>query len=320
MLITKDFVLLNYPKTGSTFSRRIIRQVYLDDCEELLFPVAYDWRYIGPNTQHGTYMQIPEKHRNKPVLSIIRNPFDRYVSQYRFKWYAHSPPANRRELQKLYPCFPELEFAEFLDMGERFSKRNVLAAYDIFQDTDIGFQTISFIAFFSGNPREDLEDLISGKGDPFLRLPKVHFLHQESLREELASFLAGMGRSRDIEKTIFSASDMNVGRSSAERDFMQFWSPGLLVEYSEKERFLLKAFPEYRREMQGAGLLDVKDSPATGGGWRNNHATLNPAVVKASRRLRMGVNYSINLMLATKAAASRLAGRSKRYLQAFARH
>lgn len=252
MLITDDFVLLNYPKTGSTFTRKIIQKIYPDKCEELLLPVAFDCRDIGRKTQHGTYAQIPEEHRGKPVLSVIRNPFDRYVSQYRFKWYAHSPPENKQMLQKFYPNFPDLEFAEFLDMGDRFAKKNILAAYNVFLDTDIGLQTINFIAFYSCNPQRDLDELVRGKADPFLRLPKINFLHQEFLREELTNFLVGLHQKPAIKKIISSENDVNVSRPSGERDFRKFWSPGLFEEYSEKERFFLNAFPEYQQDILSA--------------------------------------------------------------------
>ncbi len=322
MLITDDFVLLNYPKTGSTFARKIIQEIYQDDCEELLFPVAYDSRYTGPNTQHGTYAQIPEEHRGKPVLSVIRNPFDRYVSQYHFRWYAHSPPEKKKRLQMFYPDFPDLKFAEFIDMSERFSKRNILAAYDIFSGTDIGFQSISFIAFFSGDPKKDLSDLAKGAAGPFLRLPKIHFLHQESLRDELASFLVGINRNPDIKNIISSENDLNVSRSSDERNFMQFWTPDLLAEYSEKDRFLLNAFPEYKQDIPNAVHGPSTASISTGVAVSCYPADRVPnrGIVKVARKFRAAANYVINLMWKARGFARKWLGIGIRYLKSSARH
>lgn len=214
-----------------------------------MLPVAFDNNDTGRNTQHGTYAQIPEAYRNKPVLSIIRNPFDRYVSIFCYKWHTHSPPEEKQRLLKFYPDFPELGFAEFLDMVDRFSKKNILAAYNIFQKTDIGADTINFIAFYSSNPERDLNDLLSGKADPFLRLPKIHFLRQEYLRDDLTNFLAGLHPSMDIRKIIYFEEDANVSRTSVERDLSQFWTPELLKTYMEKERFFLNAFPEYKPDI-----------------------------------------------------------------------
>ncbi len=246
MIITDDFVLLNFPKTGTTFTRKIIQKIYEDDYEELLLPVAFNIRDIGRRTQHGTYAQIPIEHRGKTVLSIMRNPFDRYISQYCFKWYAHSPPESIEKIRATYPSFPEMEFVDFLDMSDRFTKKNVLKAYNIFLSTDIGTQTINFIAFYSNTPESDLNEMIQNNSDPFLKLPKIHFLHQESLRKELCDFLVGLHRDKDIEKIISSQEDMNVSRPSEERNLSQFWNPDLHTMYSKKERFLLNAFPEYR--------------------------------------------------------------------------
>lgn len=246
MLITDDFVLLNFPKTGSTFARKVIRKIYKDRCEELLLPVAFDACDTGRVTQHGTYAQIPMKHRTKMVVSIVRSPFDRYVSQYRFRWYSHSPPGAKEKLCEIYPSFPEITFEEYLDMTDRFSKRNILAAHNVLSETDIGFQTVNFVTFYSSSPDRDMADMVKNYVDPFVKLPKVLFLRQESLRRELGNFLSKLQPDKNVEKIIASEQDQNVSRTGEERDFKQFWSGLLRNRYSEKERFLLNAFPEYK--------------------------------------------------------------------------
>lgn len=248
MLITEDFVLLNFPKTGSTFARKVIGKIYKDKCEELLVPAAFNKYNNGRKAQHGTFGQIPLEHRGKVVLSIVRNPFDRYVSQFCFRWYSHSPPAREEILRQIYPGFPEIDFRQFLDMTDRFSKRNILTLFKA-PDTDIGFQTVQFLAFYSYNPENALNTLVKGGRDPFSELPPIHFLRQEFLREDLRDFLMEVLGQQNIMKIISSEQDENVSRSPQEKDFRKFWSPDLLSIYTEKERFFLRAFPEYGRNV-----------------------------------------------------------------------
>jgi hypothetical protein len=241
MLITDDFVLLNFPKTGSTFTREIIKNLYKDKVAELLLPVK-----SGRISQHGTYAQIPAEHRGKPIVSVVRNPFDRYVSLYFFKWYSLFPPENQEILKSYYPRFPDMSFGEFLDMTDRFEKTKLLRAHDIFANTDIGFQTIQFAAFYSGFPENSLMELIEGKSSLLLKLPEIHYLRQEFLRQDLNVFLSTYHETRVVKRIIDSEDDVNVSRGLMEKNWRQFWTPDLLEAYRKKEEPLLNEFSDYR--------------------------------------------------------------------------
>lgn len=247
MIITDDFVLLNFPKTGTTFTRKIIKMLYKDKFEELLLPYPPDTRLMH---QHAPYARIPAEHRRKTILSIMRNPFDRYVSLFIYKWWINYPPERKEKLIEIYPAFPDIGFVEFLDMYNRFERKNVLTRHNASSvfDTDIGFQTFNFVAFHSKNPRSALDQLAQGKPDPFLELPKIHFLRQECLRKDLVGFLVKLLGDQSIEKIISAEKDENVSRLAQEKDWRQFWTSDLLKLYSEKERLLLNAFPEYKQD------------------------------------------------------------------------
>lgn len=82
MLVTDSFVMLNYPKTGSSFARKVIKDLYARQpkswfrrrwCKELILP---NIRTCGADDQHGCYSQIPPQYRNREVMSIVRNPFE----------------------------------------------------------------------------------------------------------------------------------------------------------------------------------------------------------------------------------------------------
>jgi hypothetical protein len=243
MLITDDFVLLNFPKTGTTFVRKVIKKVYNDRLKELLVPKSVE-RQRSP---HGTYSQIPGEHQGKTIVSIVRNPFDRYVSQYVFKWYADWPPERLEILKGNYPTFPEISFTEYLDMSDRFSKINILREHGVSTNTNIGIQTVQFVEYYSSKPERDLQQLVQGHADFLLTLPKIYFLRQEFLRDDLYNLLASLIEDQSRLRIIYSETAENVSRRSHEKDWRQYWTADLLQKYSEKERFLLNLFPEYKQ-------------------------------------------------------------------------
>jgi hypothetical protein len=244
MIITDDFVFLNYPKTGTTFARHIIKKVYDGRFSELLLPESINHISKLPS-QHGSLSSIPLLQKNKKIVSIIRNPFDRYVSLWKFRWYAHSPPISQKILSREYPGFPDISFREFLEMTDRFSKNNVLLAHDLNDATDLGFQTLQFVAFYGASPRENLIDTLGLKP---LRIPEIIWLRQSNLRSDLKSFLLSIGIREGQLAAIDTQEELNVSRSESEKDWRKFWSDDLYDLYSRKEELLLKEFPKIVNE------------------------------------------------------------------------
>ena len=92
MLITKDFVMLNFPKTGTTFTRAVLKQLYGDRIEEILGRNPMNPHSV-PDSPHLAVSQIPQRYAKLPIVSIYRNLFDRYVSLWQFRWYLHAHPS-----------------------------------------------------------------------------------------------------------------------------------------------------------------------------------------------------------------------------------
>lgn len=65
MIIDKNFVYVHIPKTGGTWMRQALR----------LLP-SFEHEYAGHR------ISIPVEHLHKPVFTIVRNPWDLYVSSY----------------------------------------------------------------------------------------------------------------------------------------------------------------------------------------------------------------------------------------------
>lgn len=265
MLITNEFVMLNFPKTGSSFAREAVKRLYGDikqgnsqnidvDNElmgnsaiELMLPKIDEENHYSIVDQHGTYRQIPQLHRNKPIVSVVRNPVSRAWSAYKYQWWAKHPPAHLSELLKKYPDFPQISFSEYCEIMHTYGRENRLQG--IHTKIDLGIQTIQFVQFFFKNPREVLatidDDYIESKQYMDDMAP-VRFLHQENLRNELIHFLITAGVPQSRVEFISDMDDINVTES-------KLWSndkPGSLDRalknrMLKQEKLLFSIFPEY---------------------------------------------------------------------------
>ena len=211
MLLTDRFVLLNYPRTGSTFARQALRQLYArraglrggllqalghGQVEELQLGIlrTATARREGRRSQHGALSQIPPDHRHKPVVTITRHPFDRLVSFYEHGYWRSHPFGDREQLRERFPSFPELSFEEYLDYSAAFEVPDVLQGAR--PRADVGAQTLHFVRFYAADPEAALEQLTDeaiDDGSFLAGLPPVRFLHTERLVEELTAFLHDVG-------------------------------------------------------------------------------------------------------------------------------
>ena len=264
MIITDRFVMLNFPKTGSSFARDVLREVHQYDTWrnrlrrrlpfaspsmiELCLP-KLDRRFPkGLRDQHGTYKQIPPAHMHKPVVSITRNPFDRYVSAYLYGWWKTVPHAPEAQLREKYPHFPHLSFREFYEMINHFGRANLLQ--DVTPRTDLGFHSLQFIQFYFRDPARTLRliDLAYIQQKTYLDdMAEVVFLHQENLGDELQTFLLGLGYLERSIDFIRHADRVNVTpRCDHSLRWQELYSEELIEDVLKRDRLLFELFPEYR--------------------------------------------------------------------------
>jgi hypothetical protein len=127
MLITDSFVMLNYPKTGTSFARQVIKELYAREprrwfgrwCKELILP---NIRTPGVADQHGTYSQLPRRYRNREIVAIIRNPYDRFLSVFEFRYWVNVPLLPWDVVYRRFPSFPSLTLDEYVDFDELVSQ------------------------------------------------------------------------------------------------------------------------------------------------------------------------------------------------------
>lgn len=265
MIITNTFVMLHFPKTGSSFARAALKRIHKYDTlpsrflrmlsmetspsmNELLLPIIDKASVRGMRGQHGTYRQIPGEHRHKTVVSVIRNPFDRYVSDFLFGWWKRYPPANTEQLTEAFPHFPDLSFAEYCRMNNLFGRQDRLG--DISPRIELGLSTIQFVQSYFREP----ENVLGTIDDDYIKqrryradMGQVVFLHQENLREELYQFLLSVGYPEEKSRFILEAKKVNVTpRTGDQLQIEGFYTQELVEDILKKDRLLFELFPEYR--------------------------------------------------------------------------
>jgi hypothetical protein len=260
MLITKDFVMINFPKTGSTFCRTALKHIHTPtkrqefwgrfglwrpELEELkMFPYYHNEaasKAIGRVSQHGTFHQIPKAHAGKVVMSVVRDPAAKAVSDYEFRDWASHPFPNVEWWKERYPNFPDLSFEEYMDKvlnkGQGLDQPEGMRAV-------VGNQTSEFIRFFARDPQKTmlaLRDDTDLAKDYDLHFPKIRFLHTEHLSAELQEFLLEMGYARPRVDVIPRLRKVNTTK----RKRKTYWTPQLRAEFQHSERFFYQLFPEY---------------------------------------------------------------------------
>lgn len=121
VIVTESFVMLNLPKTGSTFARKVIKDLYASAprswfkrtyCLDLILP---NIRHAGEPDQHGCYCQIPRQYRKREIVSILRSPYERFLSAFEFRHWAYHPPRPAEVIRECFPTFPNLKLDEYID-------------------------------------------------------------------------------------------------------------------------------------------------------------------------------------------------------------
>jgi hypothetical protein len=264
MIITDKFILLNFPKTGSTFARTAIKTIYGKEnlfinnllqktglispgIFELLLPKICEGKYDGIVDQHGKYRQIPKKYLNRPILTVIRNPFSRYVSRYFYRWWVKFPPTDIPTILQYFPTFPDLTFPEFYEFNFKFNRTNHFNG--IIPQIELGAYSLYFIQFFSKDPDNVLRTINEDyfNEDPYQTdFNHIHFIHQENLRTELKEFLKQIGFHEKRLEVIDKLEMINTTKYPGDiKNFMTMYSDALIEKIIRHEKLLFSIFPEY---------------------------------------------------------------------------
>jgi len=273
MIICKDFIALNFPKTGSTFVREMIKEIYRKRYTKTFFnKISYQLNlislpytelllpnYQSPNLQnrnrngqHGAYCQIPEEYNKREIVTVARNPYDIFLTSYLVKWWSWFYPIEKRELQKIFVDFPNLTLNEYIALSE-LSLENK-------SGLKIGLITTQFIRMYFKEPEKVLAAIDEAYINSDLYktdiAENITFLRQENLNDELANYLSKHGFSKDETEFIRKHHKVNATESITQNK-NTLWTKEA-VEYVEyNERFLFRILKDYGFQYKKPVILGV---------------------------------------------------------------
>lgn len=247
MILTPDFVYIHHPKTGGTFVTSVLSRLYGQSGAD-----------VTDIVKHGTCNDIPEEHRGKPIVSAIRNPYDRYVSQYRFAWWKLHPDlfCGETAMRALHPHHPDLSFAEFIHLANTLFVNCHQGKPTGFVNTNFppgrgpGWHTEQFVRFYFREPREVFAGLTAKSFDDgsFRQgMYDVRFLPVERLNDALHDLLLGYGHAPEDVAFIRSAEKIfpvEGGRERGDR-WQDYYTPEIRDTVRTRERLLFELFPEF---------------------------------------------------------------------------
>lgn len=266
MIATDDFVILNLPKTGSTFVRNVVKEIFYRRNKNVLTKALHKLgvRRIGYREimtdhpmkanyqdQHGCFDQIPVKHNNKPILSVVRDPYSRMESSYRFRWWAKHPFLEKDRLTELFPGFPDLTFKEFTKFyaleSDEFKRK-----YKVDEGLKIGKQSIQFIRLFFKNHEavfRSLNENYISEGLFKRDMCHITFIKNENLNEELAHFLSQYGFSQNELDFIRNHKKVNATKNDTSKSHLNQHLVDFVNEYEWVMLDILESLGiNYRRE------------------------------------------------------------------------
>ena len=223
MILTPRFVFIHLHKSGGTF------------VNEALLAHVPGARKLG---HHVPASLLPASHAGLPVLGVVRNPWEFYVSWFSFQserrtwlWQTFSEDGaldfdatTRRmlcagERDDLIDRLIELAPAEFPNRQMNLTK----ACLAELRGRRHGWYTFLFLRMYAGLP--------------------VHFLRKENLREELLDFL----RKHEIDSPALESHVRHapLANTTAHSPYREHYSPSLAGLLREREREVVDRF-EYR--------------------------------------------------------------------------
>jgi len=266
MFITDQFIMLNFPKTGSSFAREALRKIYKERAKRdsllsrlkifagLREPIYQELMFKNikkggvdstKSNQHGTYSQIPEKYRDRDIFSIARNPVDRFVSAYQFQWWVKRPPLHKELMDKYFPDFPDLTIEDYFELEQYTMVHSRLGGVE--PATKVGNQTVLFLQMYATKPRELLSKICRKNielSEIMSYMPPITFLRQESLRQDLIDFLRGYDFSEDELKIIMEHDRVNVTDTQNSENNRQI-SRDLKSKIYQTEEIMIKILRNY---------------------------------------------------------------------------
>lgn len=292
MLITDHFVHVHVSKTGGTFVESMVRKLYeARGCHvvEVIEDQPLPWRqriqrvfsrqpaifllqhypiYISdqpahgrtikhakhqtPN-KHGWVYQIPPEHRHKPILTTIRNPYDRIVSQFEYKNWQQARGSKYREsvIASHYPHFPNLTFAEYVELMRLLADELMLPKLS--PEDQIGYQTREVLRTLFQDPLRLLDidaDYLAERRYREDVAPNLHYTFTHDLNHGLYQFLRKLDFPHEEIAFILEHNKVLPRKGGRREDqaWEKYYTPELKALVRRRERVMFEMFPEFGQE------------------------------------------------------------------------
>ena len=256
MVITDKFVYIHMPKTGGTFVEAVLQRLLSKEGGLYIDTSTQSGKArLQVRDQHQTVSDIPEAHRDKPLVLTIRNPYDHYVSFYEFAWWKNHPGDTFDEgrIRLRHPHFPELTFREYLEsvfdwpvLDQTYIEPS---AARLLQAADVGPLTFDYVRYLFEQPEAILRDLphYFEQGRYRAELSNVHLLRAESLNRSLYEYLVAAGYEPERVRFVLRLGRIYPDGSTRNPTsrWQDYYTPALRRLVGEKERFLFAMFPQY---------------------------------------------------------------------------
>jgi hypothetical protein len=182
-------------------------------------------------------------------VATVRNPYDRYVSQYEFGWWKTHPPCDLQHIQETYPHFPDLSFEEYLSLWNSFLLPMKIKNVDFASQGSFGVQTWQFVDFFFKEPSEALRSIgphCDARPDYEADMFDVHFIKTDRLNQELFEFLLAVGHSRNKVEFVLDMERIYPKEGGRSRQtWEEYYTPALKRRVRTLERLIFAIFPEF---------------------------------------------------------------------------
>ncbi len=265
MFITEDFVMLNLPKTGSSFARAVLKELYDREhkrtslinkfliklkiisplYKELVLPNIKIQGVKQEYEEHGTYIQIPKNNINRKIFSIVRNPYDRFLSSYEFRAWERKRQISDELINEHFPTFPNLTIDDYLRLQKLTMKYGRLGGREL--NCKIGTQSVQFIQMFFKNPKKVLENITDEYIDSdkvFDDIADISFIKQENLRTNLINFLLQNGFNEKDVNFINDFKRVNTTKKIF-KDRTKLWTQNSVDYIKKEERLIFKILKKY---------------------------------------------------------------------------
>lgn len=269
MIITDDFVYIHQPKTGGTFVTRMLQTLYGVERRpwrrvwNRLLPkklVSSEWfkgirlpwqpRFIDVK-KHGAVCEIPTPYRDLPIIGTVRNPYDRFVSQYEFQKAKDMSKESWPGAGRLREKFLENEswpFEEYVRWRSQNAPPRLASQEDARGDL-IGLQTKQFVTTYAIDPPSVFRILQKTGVEAVSRshfAPK-RFIKTDNLNIDLYDTLRDFAFPKNRLEFILKSKKVRPPRSTrtAGQTWKRYYGEELLDYVKRTEKLLFELFPSF---------------------------------------------------------------------------